>query len=351
VGLLQQSRLLSCPVVRPATQADASELAELVVNSNSKFIESVFDGDILGGYHVLEKQFRQYNEGLYVLTEAETIIGVMKLHLPDQLIGNTLSFIQLIKILGFKKGIRAGILLSHWDEYKPKPEEAYIEYLYVHQDWEHFNVVDILLDRANQKAAYVGAKYLTHFIPVNNYKAQGRFKDNGFVLRRKIHSVLAKFMGSNYSAWYKATYSITEEPITVKEYVVEKIDTMRDVWNQRRREIFAAARLTVALTIIPLLAGSLAYIRGFPIAAGGWALIATAHLLGVKLYLSGSMLGRYGLIVAMVSEGINLFARSINTGSWFDRSWLLPLSLLTFWIVSVLLRNPSAKFSSQITAA
>ena len=345
------TRMLSCPVVRPARTTDAHAMASLVVQSGSKFVHSVFEGNLQGGYKVLLKHYQQSVEGIYVLTEAEKIVGLMKLHLPNQMIGDSISFLHLIKILGIRKGIRAGILLSHWDEYKQRPGEAYIEYLYVANEWANFNVTENLLDRAYHESYRAKAKYVTHFIPVTNYLALEQFKDHGFVLRKRIRSPLAKMMGANYSAWYRTTYTFGDIPITVKEIVAEKWDAVRTNWQQRRREIGAAMRINFALTLIPLVAGTLAYTRGYQIAAIGWAFVGLGHLVGARLYLRGNHYGRYGLILAMFAEGINLIGRSIRTDSWFDRSWLLPLSLVTFWIVVVLLRNPKANFEVAITTA
>ncbi|MHA2503729.1 MAG: hypothetical protein ACXAE3_12780 [Candidatus Kariarchaeaceae archaeon] len=348
---MYNTRMLSCPVVRPARQADAHAMASLVVQSGSKFIESVFKGDMQGAYKVLLTHYQESVERIYVVTEAEKIVGLMKLHVPNQMIGNSISFLHLIKILGLKRGTRAGILLSHWDEYKQKPDEAYIEYLYVSAEWANFNVMENLLERAFHESYRAKAKYVTHFIPVNNYLALDKFKDQGFVTRRRIRSPLAKLMGAKYTAWYRTTHTFGETPITVKEMVAEKWDVVRTNWQQRRREIGAAMRINFALTLIPVVAGSLAYTRGYPVAAAGWALILLGHLLGARLYLKGNPYGRMGLIIAMVAEGVNLFGRSIRTDSWFDRGWLIPLALVTFWIAVVLLRNPKANFDVAITTA
>lgn len=341
--MLQLSKHLSCPIVREANIDEAEAIATMIIESGSKFIDSVFAGNKEKGFQVLLKQFSESVAGVHILTDGEEIVGVMKLHLPNELIGNTISYSSLIRVLGLRKGIRAGILLSHWDEYSLAPHEAYIEYMYSARDWPNHEIKKLLLEKAYSLADAASAKYITHFIPDRNYQDRGIFENEGFIFRRKIHSVLAKILGSNYTSWYKATYTLIDGPITVKEYVVEKIDIVKQAWMSRRREVMAALRLTIALTIIPVVAGYFAYIRGYELAVVWWVIIGAFHLGGVRLYLHGSAFGRYGLATAMVGEGINLLSRSIATNSWFDRSWLLATALLTFWICYVVLRTPGKR--------
>ncbi|MHA2091689.1 MAG: GNAT family N-acetyltransferase [Candidatus Kariarchaeaceae archaeon] len=333
-------RYLSCPIIRPAVPEDADSIARLELNSGSEKISGVFRDNIEGALEVLTKQFSEHYEGVYVLTEGEIVIGAMKLHLPGKKIGKTISLRSLISILGIRKGIRAMLLLSPWDEYRLHHGESYLEFMYVDTDWQGFGGGKLLVNHAKKLAADSHAKYLSLFVASKNYKARGLYEDAEFVPRRRIYSPVAKILRTTYK-WRKYTFTLINGPITVKEKIQERIDTAKVIWQRKRRQVLAATRLTFALTIVPLVAGLYAYFRGYPLAALGWAIIASFHLLGSQMYKNGSTIGRVGIAAALIPEGINILLRSISTNSWFDRGWLLPLSLIDMWIVVVVITaNP-----------
>lgn len=338
------SSILSCPLVRSADLQDVPALVETIINSGSPFIKSIFSEAEDGGKSILERHYQQSIDGVHLLMEGEEIIGVMKLHLPSSTIGGSLSYRELIEELGWLAGIRAGILLSFKDEYKLKADEAYLEYIYISKPWQAYNATEVLLDKVHSLCAQNGVKYLTYFIPSSETEELERLDEMGFVNRKKVSSLLARILGSPHKSWYKCTRSINDQPITVRELVADKIDSMKSVLQSRRRETFAAIRLTTALTIIPIAAGILAFSGGFYLAVLFWIIIGSFHLIGARLYLRGSNIGRYGLATALIIEGINLVGRSLITTSWFDRSWHIMAALLTFWIASVMLRYSPKSF-------
>ncbi|MDH5402288.1 MAG: hypothetical protein OEY49_07345 [Candidatus Heimdallarchaeota archaeon] len=339
-------RRISCPIIRKANPVDSEKIASLILNSNSKFMESVFLNKKEKAYTVLKDHYAKFTEGIYVLTDGSDIVGVMKLHLPNFPVGKTISFLKFISKLGIRAGLRAGILLSPWDEYRISQNESYIEYLYIHKDKDHFEGSQLLLEKAYYFAKQANSKFLTRYLPVHNFLELEEYQNFGFIRRKKISSPLAKLLRANHHKWYKHTLSIDDKPITFKEIVQDKLDIMREKWRENRIEVLNAVRLNVALTTVPLVAGSFAYARGYPNAAAFWALIAIAHLLGAKLYFQGSSLGRYGIAAGVIPEGFNLLYRAFfKADNWFDRSWLLPLSFLTFWIAYVVLNNPNVNIS------
>ena len=113
----------------------------------------------------------------------------------------------------------------------------------------------------------------------------------------------------------------------------------REKWDRRRDEVIAAAKLTFALTIVPVVGGLLAFVRGYPLAVLFWMIIGILHLLGAFLMIKDSSVGRIAIIAAMVPEAINIANRSVNAESWIDRSWLLPLALINLWILIVVATN------------
>jgi hypothetical protein len=95
---------------------------------------------------------------------------------------------------------------------------------------------------------------------------------------------------------------------------------------------------------VPIVGGTLAYVRGYHLAVLFWVIIGILHLLGAFLMLHDSSIGRISIMAAMVPEVINIMNRSVNTESWFHRSWLLPLALINLWILIVV-----ASYSDHIT--
>lgn len=328
------SRFLSCPIIREARPDDAEDIARLQINTDSEKLAGVFKYNEEGAFKVISQQFRKYYEGVYVLTEGDQLIGAMKLHLPGKKAGNTLSLRALIKILGIRKGIRAMLLLSNWDEYKLHRGESYLEFIYVDPEWQRCGGGKMMLRRATELASQSGAKYLTLFTAKHNYKARNLYEKNGFITRRKIRSPIAKFLKTN-SVWMKQTYTLIDGPITVKEYVQDKLQIAKEKWEGRRDEVIAATKLTFALTIVPIVGGTLAYVRGYPLAVLFWVIIGILHLIGAFLMLQDSSIGRISIIAAMVPEVVNIMNRSVNASSWFNRSLLLPLALINLWILMV----------------
>ncbi len=323
---------LSCPIIRPATADDAKDIVNVILNSKSELIGSVFENNLRGAEAILLDQYKKHYAGVYVLTEADSIVAVMKIHLPGEQVGKTISLSKLIRELGIRKGIRAVFLLSNWDEYKCSSGEAYIEYLNVHKDFRGMNCEQLLIDRAAELGREHGSSYLSIFTPLRDYKNQEILKNIGFIPRRKIHSPIAKIYGVN-SAWRKYTFTLIDGPITVKEYVNAKVDVVRQrIRMEKNKETIAAFRVSLILTLIPIVAGLFAYFRGYIIAAIGWLILMIFHLLGAYKFLSNPKLGKYMIAIAMISESFNLFFRALNTNKWFDRGWLLPLSLINFWI-------------------
>jgi ribosomal protein S18 acetylase RimI-like enzyme len=318
---------------------DAEAIAKLQLNSGSEKISGVFQDNREGAFEVLRKQFAKHFEGVYVLTEGDIVIGAMKLHLPGKKIGKTLSLWPLIKILGIRKGIRAMLLLAPWDEYRLSPGESYLEFMYIDEEWQGFGGGKLLVEKAKVLATNSNAKYLSLFVANRNYRARGLYEQSNFIPRRRMYSVVAKFLCTTHK-WRKYTYTLIDGPITVKEFVQDKIANAKQVWLLKRRKVLAATRLTLALTVVPIVAGLYAYYRGYPLAALFWVIITSFHLIGAKMYNEGSVLGRVTLAAALIPEGINILIRSIQTNSWFDRGWLLPLSLIDIWIVFVVISYP-----------
>lgn len=333
---------LSCPVVRDAKAGDAGAIANVLMNCDSNLIKSVYTHNPEGVQILLTKQYSKNFQGILVLQEGEAIIGVMKLHLPGTKMGKTLSILDLMRTLGILKGIRALLLLSNWDEYKLSSGEAYIEFLHVHNDWKGLGCEKILLENAKVLASNSKATYLSRFIPLRHYKEISHYEKEEFDARRKIHSPIAKLFKTT-SSWRKYTFTLINGPITVKEYLVEKVTVMKRRWQVRKRESRAALKISLIMIVIPIVGGLFAYFRGFYPASIGWGILVLLHILGGILAFRENFLAKYIIGTAMVSESLNLIGRAVMTDSWFDRGWLLPLAMINLWVLDSLLRTPHPK--------
>jgi hypothetical protein len=228
--------------------------------------------------------------------------------------------------------------MSNWDEYKISPGEAYMEFLHVLDIYKGSGCHKILIDRAKILGRKYGATHLSIYVPLRAYKDIGIVETNGFDMRRKIGSPIAKLFKANHK-WRKYTFTLIDGPLTVKEQVSYKINKMKISLRSRKKEAKAALRFSFLLTIVPIVAGSFAYFRGFEPAAAGWGILTFLHLLGGWLFLQNSIIGKYSVAVAMISESINLTGRAISTSSWFDRGWLLPLAFINLWILLIVLTS------------
>ena len=120
---------LTCPIIRKAVPSDVSGIVDVLIDDNPFLVDSIFYGGIENTRNVLQNHYIDHLSGVYVLTEAELVIGVMKIHLPGVKMDKTISLPKLVRTLGIRKGIRALLLGSNWDEYKLSSGEAYIEIL------------------------------------------------------------------------------------------------------------------------------------------------------------------------------------------------------------------------------
>lgn len=336
---------LSCPVVRKARPEDSRAVARVLMNSDSRFFNSVYRDTKLNAELLLEDQYRKHFLGLYVLQEGEEIIGVMKLHLPGREMAKTVSLSALMRRLGILKGIRATLLLSNWDEYKLSPGEAYIEFLEVSNEWKGCGAESIMYEHAQQLALDAGATHISKYICIRDYKQKALLDKFEFTMRKKIHSPIAKLYGET-GTWRKYTFTLINGPITIKEYMVEKIDKMRNRWQMRRRESIAALRVSIIMITIPSVGGILAYDRGYPIAATGWAILFVFHIIGGLLTFREYVSGKYVIAIAMISESVNLVYRAISTDVWMDRGWLIPIAFTNIWVLMSVIRSPSQDFAS-----
>ncbi|RMG24330.1 MAG: hypothetical protein D6732_23760, partial [Methanobacteriota archaeon] len=262
--------------------SDAEALATLAFESANPKILSAFRDKVEEGKELLRNLYERTSDGIYVLYEGTELIGAFKIRLAEDKPSHSLGFRELIRKLGFFKGIRAGLLLSQWDEYSPKSHEVNLEFLYIRPDWKTSETYQLLLDKARSISKLRGKRFLSIFIEGSQFLELGQFERWGFYEYKKSTSLLARVLNAPYR-WRKMVAPVGNEPITVKEMVLQKVYNVRQIWVDRKEEFIFATKLATGLTAVPIIAGSVAYVRGFHWAAYGWLLVVLAHLMGVAL--------------------------------------------------------------------
>lgn len=331
---------LFSPIFRKAKFKDIYDIVNLIVNTDYHLVKSIFGGNKSLAIEVLMKQYHKSTEGIFILTEKDKLVGVTKIQFPDIPNNNKTNIYDLIKSMGFFKGIKSGFKLSQLDEIKLKVNEGFIEYLYVDNEWRLFNAEELLFDSIIQEAMKHDVDYITTKIESVNYKSLKNFKNAGFKSSRKKFfnpQIIFKRNKNCVMTYHLQNSDIFENS---KLHFSQKIEHMKEIWLEKKREIISAIKISLLLSSIPLVAGVLAFMRGYQLAVIFWIFILSSQFLGIRLYLSGYVMGRISLTTAMMLEGGNLVMRLLNSESWFDRIWLLPIGLLVFWLMCVFMKNP-----------
>ncbi len=340
------SKQLTCPIVRMAQVDDIPSIVETILNSDSLFIKNIFRDKLDKARDALIETYTNNYAGLYVITEGPMVIGVTRLQLPTQPLYKAISFQTLIKHLGWRRGLRAGFLMSPWDEYRSKRNEAYIEFLYIRSEWKNSDAGRILLNKAVDLAIATKSKFISIFVPHLDQKMTDLLERRGFFRHRNVKSPFASIFSDVYQ-WEKWVCPTVDRPITIKGLLINRVERARRVWNRRRQQAITSFRFSVALVMLPLIYGTLAYYRGFTLATLGWVLVLVSHSIGLfSIYfkrLSGAVL----LFSAVIVESINLILRAVFTETWSYRLWLLPLAFLNFWMVWVLYRAKKMNYLAQ----
>ncbi len=329
--------------------SDAVAVAELAFKSMNPVITSAFKDKKEEGIKLLAQHYRKNPENIFVLTEGLDIIGAIKIVLQNNKDSISIGFRELIKHLGLLKGIRAGLLLAPWDEYAPKTHEAFVEFLNVDPEWLNSGAVDLLLDKCKAIAQEHSKKFLSIFTESQDFRTLGRFEKWGFSDYKKSTSFLAKLLGGPYK-WRKLVAPVSNDPITIKEMVLQKVQIVKQLWVDRKEEFIFATKLATGLTAVPIIAGSFAYYRGYYLAAYGWVLVVLAHLIGVAMVYKEIEFGRIALSTAVVLESGNMVLRALATLSWTDRTWLLILASINLYIAYVMLFSQTYQNDMRETA-
>ncbi len=317
-------------------QTDAEKLVDLILTNKETMFSQIFDKTHKNIKNFLIQYFIGNTQGIYVLLEGLDIIGAFKIRFHDSPESNSVGFKTLIRNFGFWKGIRAGLLLSFWDEYRPRHHEAFIEFMVIDEKWLGTEARTLLVNKAKTLAKDADARFISYLVSIDDYKLLAKYENYGFWEYKKISSLMARMLKSQYK-WRKLLVQVSDEPFTVKGKVLKKVKDVRDVWIRRKEEVFFATRLATGLTAVPIIAGMLAYYKGYPMAAYGWMVVIAAHLIGVVLVYKQVEFGRIALSVAVILESGNMVLRALGTTVWTDRTWQLTLASINLYIAYVML--------------
>ena len=338
---------LICPIVRMAKIDDVPNLVDTILDSSSLFIKNIFKNRDESTRNALIETYSYNLDGLFIMTEGSEVIGVTRLQLPNEPLNKAISFSTLIKHLGWRRGLRAGFLMGPWDEYRSKRDEAYIEFMYIKTGWKSSDAGKILLNKTIDLATATKSKFISIFVPKLDQEITDLLDRRGFFRHRNIRSLVASIFSDIYQ-WEKWVCPTVDRPITIKGLVANRVERAKRIWHRRKKQTITSLRFTIALVIIPIIYGSLAYFRGFPLATLGWMIVLMSHIVGVISIFFKRIGGTGLLLTAVIVESINLIIRAILTEVWAYRLWLIPLALLNLWMVWVLYKAMKMKYLSRI---
>ena len=340
-------RTLTCPIIRKATADDARKIGDVMFNSQSNFYRTTFRKNILKGKDAVIDAYSRNLEGIYVLTEADEIISVMKLQLPGTPLNKAISFKTFVSHLGWIQGIKSAFLLSQWDEYVNKKDEAYLEFLYVTKNWANSDAFTIMVEKAIEMAIETKAKYMSYYVITTELDKIELLNDRGFFTSKKVTSYIGRFLSSIYK-WDKCIITTVDRPVLPTELTTSQDEREDNSTRRNRSQAISSIRFTIAMLFIPILYGPLAYIRGFPLASLIWALIFCVHIAGLLLISLRKPSGSILLISAVLFESSNLLLRAIETENWLYRTYLIPVALLNFWMAYIIFQAKQRNYLETI---
>jgi len=97
---------LFSPIFRKAKFKDIYDIVNLIVNTDNYLVNSILGGNKSLAMEILMRQYHKSIEGIFILTEKDKLVGVTKLQFPDIPNNNKTNIYDLIKSMGFFKGIK-----------------------------------------------------------------------------------------------------------------------------------------------------------------------------------------------------------------------------------------------------
>ncbi len=324
------------PIVRSAKRSDSEAIVDLIFNGTENIYQRIFTQPSTKVKSLLKRFFEENISDIIVITEGMNIIGASKIRSDRKRSYSGISYLKLIKSLGLFSGLKAGILLSTWDEYKPRLSEAYLEFLVVDKDFDFEDVTQVFFSKLKNWMDSDKIRYLSLYVPKLEKDLQENILSVGFEYHKSVSSPLAYLFRRNHK-WYRYIYLVSYKPVTVKGKIKYSIMNLKETWNENRVEFINSIKLSIPLLLVPIVAGFLAYYRGYTNAAYAWGIVLSIHMFGLIILLRGIEFGRFFLSFAVSLETGNLILRSLLTTDWFDKTWLLTLSTINLYIILTLL--------------
>ena len=341
-------RALTCPIIRKATARDAQKIGKVMFNSQSNYFRTTFKNNLENGKNAIIDAYSRNPEGIYVLTEADEIISVMKLQLPGIPLNKAISFKTFIHHLGWIRGVKSAFLLSQWDEYVNKKNEVYLEFVYVAKEWSSLDAFGLMIEKAIEMATELKAAYISYYVIASETEKIELLSDRGFSTGKIVSSLIGRFLSSIYK-WNKCTIQTVDRGLLSSDLIASQTEARQYSLRRSRSQVVSSIRFMIAMLFIPILYGPLAYIRGFPFASLVWGIVFCVHIAGLLLIaIKKPSLGSILLIIAVLFESSNLLWRAVETNNWLYRSYLIPLALLNFWMAYTIFRAKQRNYLQTV---
>ena len=338
-------RQIDCPIIRPATKADAIPLVNVIFDSKSTHINSVFSKIEAKARKCLAESYSNNIEGVYVLVEGEEIIGALKLKVLENTKTKSYPLSSLVKHFGFLKGIKSGVLLAMLDEYQPKKNEAFLEFISIKSSWQRSDAFQFLIEKAVKLSIASKKKKLSYIIPRTEKNVSHFIEKRGFEHKKNIFSLAGKIF-SSISRWEKFEIPIIARPVSEKSL---NNKTENFVAPTHLIQTVTSINYSALILAVPVVNALISIFSELYLESIVWGILSAIHLLGIVLLVNNRNYGSISLICALIIESSLMIFDLFETNNWLMRAYVLPLILINSWIVYVLVRAKQMNYFQRIS--
>lgn len=186
--------------VRKARKEDLNDILRILSSSFERELEKIF-GDSFEGKEILRRAIESLDElkGIYVAESMKKVLGCVGISAKELDFKIPIGR-EVIKSLGFTKGLKAKLLLSFFKE-KPKKNDICINYLAVSKFYRNLGIGTALYNKVEELARLNNKSRIKVWVSVENDDGVDFFLKRDFQIAKMIDSKFAeKHFGQRY--WY-----------------------------------------------------------------------------------------------------------------------------------------------------
>lgn len=186
--------------VRKARKEDLNDILRILSSSFERELEKIF-GDSFEGKEILRRAIESLDElkGIYVAESMKKVLGCVGISAKELDFKIPIGR-EVIKSLGFTKGLKAKLLLSFFKE-KPKKNDICINYLAVSKFYRNLGIGTALYNKVEELARLNNKSRIKVWVSVENDDGLDFFLKRNFQIAKMIDSKFAeKHFGQRY--WY-----------------------------------------------------------------------------------------------------------------------------------------------------